>query len=312
MTRPLLRSLSLRHLVLVSTLGRELSVSRTAQLLHTTQSALSRSLAQLEALVDARLFNRTTKRMSLTPAGMSLMQHANRVLAEIDLAQDDLAGLKGGSGGGEVRIGALAMFSTELLADALSRAREMLPTVQFSVEIMRVQPLHEALLGGSVDVMLSHAEFSLDISTIDVHELYEEHSLVVVSRSHPLARRRSVKLQELAPHPWVLPSVDTPLRPKLNRLLSVHRVGPPLGGRDVQTDSLPLAFGLVRHAGLAWAIASRHALWYARNDEVRVLEAKPHLLSGPICAFTLRSEPLRHPTRVLINCLADLASKVPE
>lgn len=144
-----------------------------------------------------------------------------------------------------------------------------------------------------------------------MRELYEEHSVVLVSREHPLACRRKVDLEELASHPWVLPSIDTPLRPKLNRMLSVHRSGPPAAGRDVQTDSPSLAFSLVRHAGLAWAVASRHAIWYARHDELRVLECTPHLLSGPICAFTLRGGPLRNPTRVLIDCLADLARQTP-
>lgn len=307
MTRPLLRSLSLRHLVLVSTLGRELNLSRTADLLHTTQSALSRSLAQLEDLLDTRLFNRTTKRMSLTPAGISLMQHANRVLAEIESAQEELADLKQGAGGGEVRIGALDAFSTELLGCALAQARRILPKVQFSVEVLRARPLYEQLLGGSIDVMLSHVELKIDLNQVDVQELYEEDCQVLVARNHPLARRRSVSLQELASHALVLPSLDTAVRTKLNRLLSVHRSGAPQGGRDIETDANTMALSLVRHAGLAWALARRHAQSYAALEDVRILECKPQLLRGPICALTLRGEQLNRPTRVLIDCLADLA-----
>lgn len=307
MTRPLLRSLSLRHLVLVSTLGRELSFSRTAELLHTSQSALSRSLAQLEDQLDTRLFNRTTKRMSLTPAGISLMQHANRVLAEIESAQEELADIKQGAGGGEVRIGALAAFSTELLGAAMAQARRILPKVQFSVEVERARPLYEKLLGGSIDVMLTHVELKIDVNIVDVQELYVEDALLLVSRDHPLARRRSVTKQDLAAHALVLPSIDTAVRTKLNRLLSVHRSGSPLGGRDVETDSNTVALSLVRHAGLAWPVARRHALWFGQHEDVRMLEMKPQLLRGPICALTLRGELPNRPTRVLIDCLDDLA-----
>lgn len=309
MSRPLLRSLSLRHLVLMSILARELNLSRAAEQLHTTQSALSRSLAQLEDLVGMRLFNRTTKRMSLTPAGLSLMQRANRVLAEIELAQEDLAGLKHGAGGGELRIGMLASFSTELLAAAMVRTREIVPKVQFTVDVLKNQPLYDALVGGGIDVMLSHVEFMVDINAVDVRELYQEDCLILVSRDHPLSRRRSVNQSELALHPLVLPSIDTPLRSKLNRMLSVHRAEPPAAGRDVQTDSQAMALSLVRHAKLAWVLARRHALAYAQDSNVRVLECKPQLLKGPICALTLRADTSQNPARVLIECLADLAIK---
>lgn len=307
MPRPLLRSLSLRHLVLVSALGRELNISRTAELLHTTQSALSRSLAQLEDLLETRLFNRTTKRMSLTPAGISLMQHANRVLAEIESAQEELDDLKQGSGGGEVRIGALDAFSTELLGAAMAQARRILPRVQFSIEVMRARPLYEMLLGGGIDVMLTHVELKIDLNLVDVQELYEEDCQVLVSRDHPLARRRSVTQQDLASHALVLPSIDTAVRTKLNRMLSLHRGSALKYGRDVETDSNTMALSLVRHAGLAWALARRHARTYAGLEDMRVLECKPQLLRGPICALTLRGEQLNRPTRVLIDCLADLA-----
>jgi LysR family transcriptional regulator, pca operon transcriptional activator len=306
MSRSLLNAISLRHLVLVSTLGKELNLSRSAQLLHTTQPALSRALAQIEERLGTRLFNRTTKSMSLTPAGMSLLQHANRVLAELEMAEEDLAGVAGG-GSGEVRVGALAFFSTELLGLALTRAREIVPGVQFSVEVLKLDALYDALRSGRVDVMLSHAEFNLDLNTVEVKELYQERSRIVVRRDHPLARRKKVSWEELAPLPWVLPSMETPLRPKLNRMLSVLRRGLPLDGQDVQTDSLPLGFSLVRNAGLVWAVAGRHAQWFARQGEVRVLDCKPELLNGPFCAFTLRGETIKGPTRVLIDCLRDLS-----
>jgi LysR family transcriptional regulator, pca operon transcriptional activator len=306
MSRSLLNAISLRHLVLVSTLGKELNLSRSAQLLHTTQPALSRALAQIEERLGTRLFNRTTKSMSLTPAGMSLLQHANRVLAELEMAEEDLAGVAGG-GSGEVRVGALAFFSTELLGLALTRAREIVPGVQFSVEVLKLDALYDALRSGRVDVMLSHAEFNLDLNTVEVKELYQERSRIVVRRDHPLARRKKVSWEALAPLPWVLPSMETPLRPKLNRMLSVLRRGLPLDGQDVQTDSLPLGFSLVRNAGLVWAVAGRHAQWFARQGEVRVLDCKPELLNGPFCAFTLRGETLKGPTRVLIDCLRDLS-----
>ena len=77
------RVLTLKQLRLVSVLGRELNLSRCADILHSTQPAASRALAQLEDQLQVILFQRTTKRMVPTVAGLSLIQHAHRVLAEI-------------------------------------------------------------------------------------------------------------------------------------------------------------------------------------------------------------------------------------
>lgn len=307
MTQALLKIISMRQLVLLSTVGRELNLSRSAELLHTTQPALSRSLAQMESALGTRLFNRTTKRMSLTAAGMSLLQHANRILAELEMAQEELAGIEVG-GSGEVRVGMLPAFSTELLARALARARDIVPGIRYAVEVLKVDALREALMNGQIEVMLSHAEFNLDLNAVEVHELYQERIQILVRHDHPLARRRKLALHELAPYPWVLPSGGTPLRPKINRMLSVYRRGVPAGGPDVQTDSLALASCLVRHGNLVWAIASRHARWVARDPEIRVVECKPEVLSGPICAFTRRGESLASPARTLIHCLTAVSA----
>jgi LysR family transcriptional regulator, pca operon transcriptional activator len=304
------RHLSLRHLRLVVVLGRELNLSRTAELLHTTQPAVSRSLAQLESLMGARLFDRTTKRISLTAAGTSLMQHAHRVLAELDLAVEEIKDIRGGISG-EVRIGLLPAFSADLLAIALARAREIAPDVLFVVQSYTLAGVYEALLSGRVDLMLSHAELNVDLNTVDVRKLYVERSRVLVQAGHALARRKRVSQDELASLTWVLPPPDTPLRPKLNRLLSVHRKESHRV-RDVQADSTQLALSLVRHAGMAWAIASEYANAYEAQGLAKILRTESDLLSGPMCAFVLRNEPVKTPTQVLLNCLMDAAATKPQ
>lgn len=302
-----LHKMSMRQLRLVSTLGRELNLSRTAKLLHTTQPALSRSLAQLESLLEVRLFNRTTARMSLTPAGTTLMQHANRVLAELELAEADLLGLQVGVRG-EVRVGMLPTFSSNLLGCALGRAQAALPGVAFSVELLRVQELYEALQAGRIDLMLSHAEFELSLNALEVVELYLERNAVLVAEGHPLARQSVVTHAQLARHGWVLPSPETPLRRQVGRLLAIHR-GRTLRVADVQTDSLLVAQALVRHAGLIWAIAERVAEPLCAAGGLRALAvSEGPLAAGPMCAFHVRGRALTPAARVLLDCIRDLAS----
>lgn len=303
---PSIRNISLRHLRMVSVIGRELNISRSAELLHTSQPALSRALAQLESDIGAQLFLRTTTRVALTPAGATLMQHANRVLAELELAQEDLAGLHKGVRG-EVRIGMISVFSSELLAKAIGRARDVLPQVAFSVELMRVQELYEALVSGRIDLMLSHPEIELNLTTVDVTELYTEHTEILVSLDHPLTKRKKITEKDLANCHWVLPASETPLRRKLNRFLSLHR---PASTKitDVQTDSLYLSNSLVRNSGMLWGVASHVAKQSCSAGGVCILQTgMDTLVSGPMCAMVFREKMIDTSTRILMNSLRDCA-----
>ena len=72
-TPRLQRVLTLKQLRLISVLGQELNLSRCAEVLHSTQPAISRMLAQTESMLGRTLFERTTKRVVPTSAGLSLM-----------------------------------------------------------------------------------------------------------------------------------------------------------------------------------------------------------------------------------------------
>lgn len=299
------RSLTLRQLRLVSTLGKTSSLSRCAQWLNTTQPAVSRALAQLESLLQAKLFERTTRRVVPTPAGLSMIEHADRVLNELVLAETSLRDLRRGVSG-ELRIGALSLFSARRIAQAALRTTERLPDVRVEVQSMELDALHEALLAGRIDVMLAHAELTVDLNRVAVIPVYEEHSRIVVAPDHPLARRRRLSWRELAQPRWVLPAPGAPLRPKIDRMLSIHRAQGTRTGLDLQVSSLQVALALVRESSMLWAIASDSALDYERAGLVRCLPMPGDLLRGPMCAFRLRDERAPAPVRVFLQSLGDM------
>ena len=301
------RVLTLKQLRLVSVLGRELNLSRCADILHSTQPAASRALAQLEGQLQVILFQRTTKRMVPTVAGLSLVQHAHRVLAEIDLAEEDLLGLSGGVSA-EMRVGVLSAFSPEVLARAMARSREILPEVLLITQMQSLEVLYEQLLDGRLDLMLAHAELRVDLNLVEVTPLYEEHSTILAGAGHRLHKKKKLTWTDLAQEAWVLPPPQTPLRPKIDRMLSVHRHGDRSGqGPDVQTDSSLLAMSLIGQTPMLWAIAHQQAKLFESNAQVRALRAPAKLLSGPMCCFRLREERMKTQQSIFMGCLKDSA-----
>lgn len=305
-TPHLQRVLTLKQLRLVSVLGQELNLSRCAEKLHTTQPAVSRMLAQTESLLKRPLFERTTKRIVPTSAGLSLMQHANRILAELDMAEQDLLGLNH-STRTELRIGMLTVFSQSVLAKAITRFRGLMPEVMLRIQAMPLPTLHEQLLDGQIDLMLSHAELRVDLNQVKVLPLYEEHSAVVAGPRHRLAKKRKTSWEELAQHAWVLPPPSTPVRPKLDRVLSVYRQRD-MTEPDIETDSPLLAIQLLQNTTMLWAVAQQQARTFAQQDQVAIVTAPQELLRGPMCCMQLHDSIDKYEAKVFIGCLQEMTA----
>ena len=297
--------LTTKQLRLISVLARELNLSRSAEVLYTTQPAVSRALAELEAQLKVRLFHRTTKRVTPTAAGLRLAQRAARILEELELVREDLAGADSGAAC-ELRVGALSLFSPQVLAGAIDRMRRLLPQVFIHVQMHALELLHAQLREGRLDVMLAHAELRVDLNTVEVVPLYEEHSTVLARKGHPLQRRRRVDWPQLAQQAWVLPPPHTPLRPMIDRMLALHRdSGRADMGPDVQVDSLLTALALTARTDMLWAIASHMATHFAASGDVIEIATPAPLVRGPFCAFHLREHRSDAVLRCFLDCLRD-------
>jgi LysR family transcriptional regulator, pca operon transcriptional activator len=308
MAPPQVRHISLRHLRLVSVLGRELNISRSAGVLHTTQPALSRSLAELEDWLDTRLFNRTTKRITPTAAGLAILLHANRILAEIDSMREELAEIRDGARG-SLRIGVVPAISTRLLGSGIARLRQMLPQVSVSVTTLGLGALYEALLGGQVDVMLAPAELNVDLKLVKVEDVYVESTRVLATPRHPLASQAAVSESDVASFPWVLPPTEMPVRPRLNKMLALHRADGAPSASDVEADSFSLAVELVARSDMLCVLPTRVAEHLGKQAGLTEISLQPPLLTGPMCALRLRDAPVNIGMDALIRCLRDSAGE---
>lgn len=303
-----LRGVSLRQLRLVSVLGRELNITRSAELLHSTQPALSRALTQLEDVLDTQLFERTTKRVTLTPSGLVLLRHADRVLAEIDEAQQELAGIRTGAAG-DLRIGVIPAISTALLASATARLLDTFPAMTVSIQTLGLTVMHEHLLAGHLDVMFAPTELPLDLQQVAVDEVYVERTCTLAAATHPLADLAHVSDAQLAACSWVLPAPDLPVRTRLNRLLAVHRPEGALGSRDIQADSFLLAVELVRRCSMLCAMPRQLVLQLAAANDIVELPVQGSLLHGPMCAMRLRKKPRNVAVEFLIEAFRNSAQQ---
>lgn len=192
---------TLRTFCEVARLG---SVTAAAAALGYTQSAASRQLAVLEAEVGTALFDRRARGVELTGHGQAFLPHARALLERLDDARRELRALDE-LAGGRLRIGAFPTAVGALVPAAMAEFQAGHPAVSLSLVEGTTGTLLARLLDGLADVAVVSAfpGQPVDEQQFQLTHLFEDVMLIGVPRGHPLARRRSLRLAELAGERWI-------------------------------------------------------------------------------------------------------------
>jgi DNA-binding transcriptional LysR family regulator len=186
--------------------ARQGSISGAARRLAYTQSAVSRQVAALEADFGVRLFDRRARGVQLTEHGRCLVEHADSVLARVELARRDLDALDRLEGG-RLRIGAFTTATAVLLPRTMATFASERPDVSLSLVEGITQQLLVLLESGDADLAVISAfpRQTLDREHFRYLPLLEDEMLVALPFSHRLARRRRrhVQLAELEDEAWI-------------------------------------------------------------------------------------------------------------
>jgi DNA-binding transcriptional LysR family regulator len=180
------------------------SFSAAAGALAFTASAVSQQVAALERETGTRLVERGVRPVRLTDAGRVLVAHAEAVLARLEAAQQELgeiAALRRG----RLRLASFPTAIATLVPRAVARFSERHPDVEVTVIDDHLQGLLPRLARWELDLALIYDHAALPETGVELertHLLDDPFDLIVPSR-HPLARRSSVALGELAGESWI-------------------------------------------------------------------------------------------------------------
>ena len=202
--------LSLTGLKVLREVAARGSFTAAASSLGYTQSAVSRQVSGLEAAAGTPLFERTGRGVRLTDAGDALLLRAGTVLDEVAAAQQELAGLAGPATG-RLRVGAFPTAVAALVPRAMAGLRRRRPGVRISLREGGTPTQLKRLSSGSLDVAVIGFLPGGDVTRdrrISLEHLIDDPLLLAVGPEHPLARRRTVDLDDLAGEGWIAASTD--------------------------------------------------------------------------------------------------------
>jgi len=182
------------------------TLTAAAKTLGYTVSAVSQQLGQLEIESGSRLFEKAGRGVRPTAAGLLLGEHATRVLAAVEEAEEALADLRAGRTG-RLRVVSFHTAGESLLPPAIAALRRSMPGLHVLPVVDETDGALRRLRAGDVEVVVVVEPFARGDEPIDdlrrVHLLDDEYRLLL-HHDHPLARRRVVDLAELAHTDWVV------------------------------------------------------------------------------------------------------------
>jgi LysR family transcriptional regulator, regulator for metE and metH len=192
---PPLPHLEVRHLALVTEIADTGSVTRAAERLHLTQSALSHQLRDIESRLATPLFLRLGRRMVLTPAGERVLTSARRVLDDLARAEHDLQTMAT-PGTGVLRLCTQCNTGYHWLPPLLESFHKTYPAVDVQIVVAATDRPVEALLEGQID--LAFITDRTEDARLSTKPVFRDELVAVVPPAHPFARRSYIEPTDLS------------------------------------------------------------------------------------------------------------------
>ncbi|MDE6596165.1 MAG: LysR family transcriptional regulator [Oscillospiraceae bacterium] len=185
------------------TVVREESITKAADVLHITQPTLSRQLSQMEEEVGVKLFNRGSRRITLTNEGILLRRRAEEILQLVDKTEKELIEQEE-QVEGKISIGCGEIAAVQVLPDLIKTFREKYPQVTFDIFTATADLVKEQMDKGLLDIGLLLEPVDMekyDFIRLDVKEKW----VVLMRPDSPLAEKETVTAKDLSELPLILP-----------------------------------------------------------------------------------------------------------
>jgi DNA-binding transcriptional LysR family regulator len=188
------------------------SFSAAAESLSYTQSAISQQIAALEREAGTTLVERNARGVRLTDAGRALVTHADAILARLADAEAELEAISG-LRAGRVRLGSFPSAGATLMPKAIAAFREAHPGVEVQLHPAEPDDGLALLRAGELDIALTIVTTWDDACAIregvELTHILDDPMYAAVPDSHPMARKRNLRLRDLADEQWILGSTGS-------------------------------------------------------------------------------------------------------
>jgi len=302
------KRLKLRQLDVLIAVAECGTMAKAAERLAISQPVVSKTIAELEHTLGARLFDRNRRGVELTLYGRALVKRSvvivndlRHSVAELEFLSDPTAG--------ELRIGASDSLAAGMLGDIIDRMTRKHPRLTFEVTLGGglIDLQYSQLRAHNIDLILGRLPRTIP-DDLEAAVLYREQAFVVAGAPSPWARRRKIALVELINEPWCLPTLET--FPWTLMADAFRAQGLQLPRRVVTSRSILLQHSLLT-TGRFLSILPRSVLHYcATRLGLKILAVDAAIEPWPVGIVTLKDRTVSPVVQVFIEFARDVAKLV--
>lgn len=235
------------------------SFSKTSEIIHLTQPAVSLQVQALEEIYETKLFDRTSNLITLTEAGEVLYKYAKDILslyAEASKEIGKITGLLKGS----IKIGASTTIGNYLLPNIISDFKKIRVKVNINVLIGNTRRIVDLLNSGIIDIGLVEGETSKQ--KMKIEPFVEDELIFIVPPAHPWAKKKIISILDVTKEPFILREEGSGTRQMIEKYLESH-------GINIENMKIALILGSTEsikeavEQGIGISIVS---MWAARKE----------------------------------------------
>lgn len=232
--------MNLRDFEYIIAVADEEHFGRASDKCNVSQPALSGQIKKLEETLGVKIFERTNRRVSVTPIGREIVAKARRLLAMADEISDTAAAAADPLAG-HVRLGTIPTIGPYLLPSILHPIKSELPKLDVSLSEDVTQSLERRLVSGEIDAAITAT--IPEVQGVRSIDLYTERFLAAIPADHALAAKKRLKIEDLDTSELLLLRDGHCLSDQVAKLCGLAR-GHTVA-LDTQASSLETIIGLV-------------------------------------------------------------------
>jgi LysR family pca operon transcriptional activator len=229
-----------RHIECFLEIVRQGTIAGAAEQLSVTQPAISRTLADLETILETRLMERSRSGISLTPSGETFLRYASASASALDQGVQQVARGRRGSRQ-SVNVGVLPNVAARVLPEAVEIFKTEHPQILVRVDTGTNRALTQSLREGDLDFVVGRLAAPADMSDLNFEPLFQEDLVAVVRSGHDFERYAELTLttSQLQKYCVLLPAPGTIIREDAEQLLISLGVSDP----ENVIETLSVEFG---------------------------------------------------------------------
>jgi len=274
-----------RHLNVFMEVARQKSVGRAADSLAISQPAVTKTIRELEQILEVRLFEKEGRGIRLSRLGEVFLHHAGHGIAAISEGVNAL-GSAARHQAPPIRIGALPTVSTRIMPKAMQLYLEEDLNNEIKIVTGENSVLLDQLRHGDLDLVVGRLAAPEKMTGLEFEHVYSERVVVVVREGHPLLSLSPFRLDRLQDFTVLMPTRASVIRPFVERMFLAY--GMPELPRQIETVSSSFGRAFVTSSDAVWIISEGVVAGDLSEGRMRTLPIDTSETKGAVGMTTRR------------------------